>query len=67
MDQLTDAHGWALEQAREYLRLLGRLHFDTRLCGKLDPSNVLQQTLCEACEKRDQLRRETAYGNTSSL
>jgi RNA polymerase sigma-70 factor (ECF subfamily) len=59
MESLAEAHGRLLGKFRDYLRLLARVQLDPRLRGKLDPSDVVQQTLLEAYEKREQFRGAT--------
>src|SRR5262245_19980169 len=46
----------ALERFRGYLMLLAQLQWDTRLQGRFDPSDLVQDTLLEAHKKRAQFK-----------
>jgi RNA polymerase sigma-70 factor (ECF subfamily) len=59
MTQKNGSPARPLEQFREYLHLLARLQLDPRLRGKLDSSDVVQQTLLKAHQRREQFRGQT--------
>jgi RNA polymerase sigma-70 factor (ECF subfamily) len=53
---MADTPAEALEPFRRYLEVLARAHLDPQLRGKLDPADVVQQTLLRACAALPELR-----------
>jgi RNA polymerase sigma-70 factor (ECF subfamily) len=56
MDREPSVTGQTLDRFRAYLRLLARLHLHPSLQGKLDPSDMVQQTLLQAYQGLDAFR-----------
>lgn len=54
-----DPSGWSLDNYRDYLLLLARLHLGPRLQAKLDPSDLVQETLLKAHQQRQAFRGQT--------
>lgn len=60
MTDITEIEEESLERFRPYLAHLARAQFDDRFQGKLDASDIVQQTLTEAFEHREQFRGQTS-------
>jgi RNA polymerase sigma-70 factor (ECF subfamily) len=59
MASQSSADSKALEQFRSYLHLLATMQLDRRLRGKVDASDVVQQTMLQAFRAREQFRGNT--------
>jgi RNA polymerase sigma-70 factor (ECF subfamily) len=59
MDHDRGTPGLPLERFRQYLVVLARAQLGARARGKVDASDVVQQTLLEAHRKRDQFRGDS--------
>jgi RNA polymerase sigma-70 factor (ECF subfamily) len=59
MTSTNGTPGWAWEEFRDYLLLLARLQLPGLLRGKLDPSDVVQETMLRAHATRQAFRGHT--------
>jgi len=58
--QPVAANAQAIERYRGYLLLVARMHWNPRLLGKLDPSDVVQQTMIQALQALPSYRGGTS-------
>ncbi len=56
---MSTTNAEALEPFRRYLEVLARVHLDSRLRGKLDPADLVQQTLLRACAALSEVRNRS--------
>src|SRR5579862_2697349 len=59
MDSQGEGQDHSLERYRPYLQMLARVQLNPRLQSKIEPSDIVQQTLLKAHEKRAQFRGTT--------
>jgi RNA polymerase sigma-70 factor (ECF subfamily) len=59
MEQPANTAKPSLDRFREYLTLLARSHLHPGNRFKIESSDIVQQTLLEACEQRDQFRGQS--------
>jgi RNA polymerase sigma-70 factor (ECF subfamily) len=59
MSDNPHAHAWSLESYRDYLRLLARLQLPPVLRARIDPSDLVQETMLKAHQKVGQFRGHT--------
>lgn len=67
MPSEAEPQGVPLERYREYLRVLARVQLSALLQGKVDPSDVVQESLLKAHEKREQFRGDSEADLTAWL
>src|SRR5207302_9033502 len=59
MTRKVGESGPTLERFRAYLRRLARMQMDPRLQAKLDPSDLVQQTLLQALQALDRFQQRS--------
>ena len=59
MTHKAEEYGTTLERFRAYLRLLAGMQMDPRLQGKLDASDLVQQTLLQALQALDRFQQRS--------